>query len=149
MAAPQPIRGTNKKHRPMSEINVVPYIDVMLVLLVIFMATAPLLTQGVSVQLPKVNSELIDTSKQAEPMVIAIDQHGAYFIDTGNSSVKSIELDKLIIRVKAKRNQEPDTAVLIRGDSRVQYGKVVALMGQLQSAGIEDVGLISEPPSDS
>jgi len=70
MASPQPIRGSNKKHRPMSEINVVPYIDVMLVLLVIFMATAPLLTQGVSVELPKVDSELIDETKQADPIVI-------------------------------------------------------------------------------
>ncbi|GAA3939669.1 protein TolR [Litoribacillus peritrichatus] len=145
MAAPHPIRGSNKKHRPMSEINVVPYIDVMLVLLVIFMATAPLLTQGVSVELPKVDSELIDETKQADPMVVSINQQGDYFLEVGSSNRKAIELEKLLIRVKAKRSQAPDTAVLIRGDERVPYGKVVALMGQLQQSGVENVGLITEP----
>jgi biopolymer transport protein TolR len=145
MAAPQPIRGSNKKHRPMSEINVVPYIDVMLVLLVIFMATAPLLTQGVSVELPKVDSELIDETKQADPLVISIDKTGDYFLSISADQKKAIELDKLVIRIKAARSQTPDVAVLIRGDRDVAYGKVVTLMAQLQQAGIENVGLITEP----
>ncbi|MFC3150532.1 protein TolR [Litoribrevibacter euphylliae] len=145
MASPQPIRGSNKKHRPMSEINVVPYIDVMLVLLVIFMATAPLLTQGVSVELPKVDSELIDETKQADPLVISINKSGEFYLSISASEKKSIALDKLIIRVKAARSQTPDVAVLIRGDQQVAYGKVVTLMAQLQQAGIENVGLITEP----
>lgn len=145
MASPQPIRGSNKKHRPMSEINVVPYIDVMLVLLVIFMATAPLLTQGVSVELPKVDSELIDETKQADPLVISINKSGEFYLSISASEKKSIVLDKLIIRVKAARSQTPDVAVLIRGDQQVAYGKVVTLMAQLQQAGIENVGLITEP----
>jgi len=145
MAAPQPIRGSNKKHRPMSEINVVPYIDVMLVLLVIFMATAPLLTQGVNVELPKVDSELIDESKQADPLVISVSKSGDFFLSINANKEKAIELNKLIIRVKAARSQTPDVAVLIRGDEQVAYGKVVALMAQLQQAGIENVGLITEP----
>lgn len=145
MAAPQPIRGSNKKHRPMSEINVVPYIDVMLVLLVIFMATAPLLTQGVSVELPKVDSELIDETKQADPLVISIDKSGEFYLSVSANQKKSIALDKLIIRIKASRSQTPDVAVLIRGDQDVAYGKVVTLMAELQQAGIENVGLITEP----
>ena len=145
MAAPQPIRGSNKKHRPMSEINVVPYIDVMLVLLVIFMATAPLLTQGVNVELPKVDSELIDESKQADPLVISVSKSGDFFLSISANKEKAIELNKLIIRVKAARSQTPDVAVLIRGDEQVAYGKVVTLMAQLQQAGIENVGLITEP----
>lgn len=145
MAAPQPIRGSNKKHRPMSEINVVPYIDVMLVLLVIFMATAPLLTQGVSVELPKVDSELIDETKQADPLVISIDKSGEFYLSVSANQKKSIALDKLIIRIKASRSQTPDVAVLIRGDQEVAYGKVVTLMAELQQAGIENVGLITEP----
>jgi len=145
MAAPQPIRGSNKKHRPMSEINVVPYIDVMLVLLVIFMATAPLLTQGVNVELPKVDSELIDESKQADPLVISVSKSGDFFLSINANKEKAIELNKLIIRVKAARSQTPDVAVLIRGDEQVAYGKVVTLMAQLQQAGIENVGLITEP----
>ncbi|GLQ31244.1 protein TolR [Litoribrevibacter albus] len=145
MAATQPIRGSNKKHRPMSEINVVPYIDVMLVLLVIFMATAPLLTQGVSVELPKVDSELIDETKQADPLVISIDRAGDFYLSISAEQKKAIELDKLIIRIKAARSQTPQVAVLIRGDQQVAYGKVVTLMAQLQQAGIENVGLITEP----
>jgi len=145
MAAPQSIRGSNKKHRPMSEINVVPYIDVMLVLLVIFMATAPLLTQGVNVELPKVDSELIDESKQADPLVISVSKSGDFFLSINANKEKAIELNKLIIRVKAARSQTPDVAVLIRGDEQVAYGKVVTLMAQLQQAGIENVGLITEP----
>ena len=145
MAAPQPIRGSNKKHRPMSEINVVPYIDVMLVLLVIFMATAPLLTQGVNVELPKVDSELIDESKQADPLVISVSKSGDFFLSINANKEKAIELNKLIIRVKAARSQTPDFAVLIRCDEQVAYGKVVSLMAQLQQAGIENVGLITEP----
>lgn len=129
----------------MSEINVVPYIDVMLVLLVIFMATAPLLTQGVSVELPKVDSELIDETKQADPLVISIDKTGNYFLSISADQKKAIELDKLVIRIKAARSQTPDVAVLIRGDRDVAYGKVVTLMAQLQQAGIENVGLITEP----
>jgi len=145
MAAPQPIRGSNKKHRPMSEINVVPYIDVMLVLLVIFMATAPLLTQGVNVELPKVDSELIDESKQTDPLVISVSKSGDFFLSINANKEKAIELNKLLIRVKAARSQTPDVAVLIRGDEQVAYGKVVTLMAQLQQAGIENVGLITEP----
>ncbi len=135
--------ASSKKNRLAAEINVVPYIDVMLVLLVIFMVTAPLLTQGVKVDLPKVNTNPLDI-KQEEPLIVSIKADGGLYLNLGGDqeAEKTLEVVKTTIAkvVKAK----PNTPVLVWGDSKVAYGKVVGLMAQLQTAGIEQVGLVTE-----
>ena len=137
----------NSHRRPMAEINVVPFIDVMLVLLVIFMITAPMLTQGVQVELPQVSSEPIDSQDDSEPVIVAVDKDGQYHITLGDSSTL-VSLDELGQRMMTILERSPDSPVLVRGDRNVAYGQVVTLMSTLQSAGVENVGLISEPPKD-
>ena len=129
--------------KPMSEINVVPYIDVMLVLLVIFMITAPLLTQGVQVELPKTASEPIDR-KQDEPLIVTVDAEGVYYLNVGEDPKKGVESDMLVQRVAAVLRHKPETQVLVRGDKNVNYGKVVIAMALLQKAGASSVGLLTE-----
>ncbi len=133
------------KRKPVCEINVVPYIDVMLVLLVIFMITAPLITAGVKVDLPQVNAEPL--SADAEPPLIAsIDQSGNYYLSVGDTSDQALELHELIELVIAHRQLNPQAQIMINGDRNVVYNKVVQLMNLLQTqAGIESVGLMTEP----
>ena len=140
----QSIINRNKR-KPVCEINVVPYIDVMLVLLVIFMITAPLITAGVKVDLPQVNAEPV--SADAEPPLIAsIDQSGNYYLSVGDTSDQALELHELIELVVAHRQLNPQTQIMINGDRKVAYNKVVQLMNLLQTqAGIESVGLMTEP----
>lgn len=142
------MRKVAKKRRPVSEINVVPYIDVMLVLLVIFMATAPLLTQGVDVELPKAASEPIKLEPEQPPLIISIKADGSYFISVGEGSEpgqeKSLPLADITDRVAKVMRQSPNTPVLIRGDKKLSYGVVVELMSELQSAGAPNVGLVTE-----
>jgi biopolymer transport protein TolR len=133
--------------RVMSEINVVPYIDVMLVLLVIFMATAPMMTQGVSVDLPRADSAPI-ISKD-EPVMITVRANGSYFINVGEDSGATASLETIKERVLTIRKQKPNALFLVEGDQNVPYGKVVTLMSELQSAGVENVGLVTEPPGRS
>jgi len=133
------------RRQPMSEINVVPYIDVMLVLLVIFMITAPLLAQGVKVDLPEAASEPIDR-KQNEPLIVTVDAGGAYYLNVGEDTKKSIDHDALVQRVAAVLRHQPETPVLVRGDKNVNYGKVVTAMALLQKAGAPSVGLLTEAP---
>ncbi|SFB90083.1 Cell division and transport-associated protein TolR (TC 2.C.1.2.1) [Marinospirillum celere] len=133
---------------PISEVNVLPYIDVMLVLLVIFMVTAPILTQGVDVELPEVTSEPIQTDEQNEPLVVALDAEGNYYLERGADSDDALTLEELIDQVARFKRQNPDLPVLVRGDRRVAYGEVVILMSRLQGAGVTQVGLISKPPED-
>jgi biopolymer transport protein TolR len=128
----------------MSEINVVPYIDVMLVMLVIFMITAPLLNQGVDVELPQADAEPIDDTEQ-NPVVLTVDREGRYFLNVGGDPEQEIDGETLLVRAAAVLRQRPRTAVLVRGDSDVDYGAVVAAMSLLQQAGAEKVGLITEP----
>ncbi|MGS2743667.1 protein TolR [Halomonas sp. LS-001] len=137
----------NSHRRPMAEINVVPFIDVMLVLLVIFMITAPMLTQGVQVELPQVSSQPIDTQENSEPVIVSVDKDGQYHITLGDSSTL-VSLDELDQRIMTILARSPDSPVLVRGDRNVAYGQVVTLMGTLQGAGVENVGLISEPPNN-
>ncbi len=134
------------KRKPMSDINVVPYIDVMLVLLIIFMVTAPMLTQGIKVDLPKLESDPVKTEKNQEPIIISIDSNGAYYLEMSSSADKPLELNDLIKKVQAILEQKPGTSVLLRGDKHVEYGAVVALMSSLQEAGANGVGLITEDP---
>ncbi|PMR74962.1 protein TolR [Billgrantia endophytica] len=137
-------RGGRRK--PMGEINVVPFIDVMLVLLVIFMITAPMLSQGVQVDLPQVTSEPIDSQEDSEPIVVSVDRDGSYFLSIGGDEMQ-VELDELSDRVLILLDRSPGTSVMVRGDRSVPYGQVVTLMSTLQVAGVANVGLISEPPS--
>jgi len=131
----------------MSEINVVPYIDVMLVLLVIFMITAPLLTQGVKVDLPEVTSEPI-TQESKEPVIINVDKAGNFYINYGENQDKPIAADDLINRVRAiiKYNNDKPPPFLVGGDQTAAYGRIVELMALLQRAGVPSVGMITEPP---
>lgn len=131
------------KRRPMSEINVVPYIDVMLVLLVIFMITAPMLTQGVDVDLPQGDSAVIQNDEK-DVLIASIDAKGNYYIDFGGEQ-KAISLAELQTRVRKVFAQNPRLSVLVRGDKAVSYGDVVGLMVTLQGAGVPNVGLVTEP----
>ena len=133
------------RRRPMSEINVVPYIDVMLVLLVIFMITAPLLTQGVKVDLPRADAEPLDVETQ-EPLVITIDAAGSYYVNYGENQRTPVEPRILAARVSALLRHRPGLAVVVRGDENVPYGDVVTLMTILQRAGAPSVGLMTEAP---
>lgn len=132
------------RRRMMSDINVVPYIDVMLVLLVIFMVTAPLITQGVKVDLPKTTAEPIPPSEQ-EPVVVNVDAAGNYYINYGQDQDQPVDVDTLVNRIAALLKYQPGIPVLVGGDSEVPYGRVVRLMAILQSAGVPSVGLMTKP----
>jgi len=132
------------RKRPMSEINVVPYIDVMLVMLVIFMITAPLLNQGVDVDLPQADAEPMDEQQQ-DPLVLSVDAEGLYYLNVGGDPETPIDAETLVTRVAAVLRQRPKTPVMVRGDTSVDYGRVVAAMALLQQAGAEKVGLVTEP----
>ena len=131
--------------RPLSEINVVPYIDVMLVLLVIFMITAPLLTQGVQVELPKAAAQPLK-SEQPEPLVATVDARGRMFLNIGGNEDQPIDADTLVQRTAAVLRNKPNTPVMVRGDAKADYGSVVSVMTLLQRAGAPSVGLVTETP---
>ena len=133
------------RRRPISEINVVPYIDVMLVLLVIFMITAPLLSQGVKVDLPTAPAEPLD-NVDAEPLVVSIDAEGNYYLNYGENKEDPIESNVLLARVNALLRRRPGLPVLVRGDRNVRYGDVIVVMSLLQKAGVPSVGLMTEAP---
>ncbi len=133
------------KRAPMAEINVVPYIDVMLVLLVIFMITAPLLSQGVDVELPQAVAEPLDQQSK-EPVVVTVDLKGDFYINIGDGQDKPISADLLVQRTAAILRHQPGTPVMVRGDAEVGYGKVVYVMTLLQQAGAPSVGLVTEMP---
>ena len=134
------------KRKLVAEINVVPYIDVTLVLLMVFMITAPLLMQGVKVDLPEANSAPMDTKDQ-EPFIVSIKADGSYWIDVkGENQIQSLDVIK--DRVAKILRQTPKTPVLVWGDSKVDYGVVVDLMSELQAAGAPSVGLVTEPPAN-
>ncbi|WP_346798199.1 protein TolR [Halomonas sp. Bachu 37] len=144
MQGPYNPKGRGK---PMAEINVVPFIDVMLVLLVIFMITAPMLTQGVQVELPQVSSEPIETPEDLDPIIISVESAGTYHISMGEDTT-AVSLDDMAERVMAILQRRPETPVMVRGDKQVPYGEIVVLMSTLQRSGVANVGLISEPPQD-
>ena len=126
-----------------AEINVVPYIDVMLVLLIIFMVTAPLMNLGVDIELPKSNATAIQNDK--EPIVVSVDKDGAYFLTLGASEREPVDAEVLVNKVSAFVRQNPQVPVLIGGDERVDYGSIYAVMVLLQQAGAPKVGLMSQP----
>jgi biopolymer transport protein TolR len=134
----------HKKRKPMAEINVVPYIDVMLVLLIIFMVTAPLLMQGVQVELPKVNSA--PTPNQEEPVIVSVDVKNNFYINIGNKEKEPKPLKQITSQISKILKVKPQTPILVWGDKNVPYGTVVLLMSRLQDAGAPSVGLVTEPP---
>jgi biopolymer transport protein TolR len=129
----------------MSEINVVPYIDVMLVLLIIFMITAPLLTQGVKVDLPQAPSSPLPPNDK-EPVIVNVDKEGNFFINYGENQDQPVSADVLLNRVSALLKYQPGIPVLVGGDTNVAYGQVVQVMTLLQQAGAPSVGMITDPP---
>jgi biopolymer transport protein TolR len=131
----------------MSDINVVPYIDVMLVLLVIFMITAPLLSQGVNVDLPKATTEPLPATQQ-EPFVLSVDRSGLYYLNLADNPLQSIAAEELVTRTAAALSQNPQRPVLVKADETVDYGVVMRAMALLQQAGAAEVGLLTTLPDD-
>jgi biopolymer transport protein TolR len=140
-------KSNNRKQ--MSDINVVPYIDVMLVLLIIFMVTAPMLTQGIKVDLAQATSDPIESEQNDPPVIVSIDSNGAYYMEMGSDSDSStpMELASLQERVATIITQNPKIKVLVRGDRNVAYGQVIGLMAAMQESGVQSVGLITENPT--
>lgn len=135
-----------KRRNLISDINVVPYIDVMLVLLVIFMISAPLMVQGIQVNLPQASSEALPVTNN-EPLIVSIDKNGELFLETDSTKDKSLSLQELNFSVTKIFESNPNLQVVIRGDGKVQYEKVMTVMAELQMAGATDIGLISKPIS--
>jgi biopolymer transport protein TolR len=131
------------KRKLKAEINVVPYIDVMLVLLIIFMVTAPLLNLGVDIQLPQSSAKSLQNDK--EPVVVSVDQDGALYLTLGTTAREPIDADTLVTKVSAFVRENPQVSVLVGGDERVDYGRVYQAMVLLQTAGVPKVGLMSQP----
>jgi biopolymer transport protein TolR len=136
-----------RRNRFIADINVVPYIDVMLVLLVIFMITAPLLTEGVKVDLPQAQARPVDRS-DSEPLIVSVDAEGQTYLNFGENQDDPIDAATLVARVSAVMRHRPNVQVLVRGDDKVRYGDVVFVMTLLQQAGAPSVGLLTERPKD-
>src|ERR1700761_9107820 len=133
--------GRRKRRKLKAEINVVPYIDVMLVLLIIFMVTAPLLNLGVDIHLPQTQAKALQVEK--EPVLVSVDKDGNLYLTISGSQKEPIEGAALVDKVKAFVQQNPQVPVLIGGDERADYGKVLSAMVLLQQAGVAKVGLMS------
>ena len=133
------------RRRLMAEINVVPYIDVMLVLLVIFMVTAPLMTQGIKVDLPDAHSPPIQLRSDEMPLVLTIEADGSYRINTGGTA-EPVALEEIGQRATIILQANPGIKVLVEGDRNIAYGKVIELMDILEHAGAKNLGLITELP---
>ncbi|OUR65935.1 protein TolR [Methylophaga sp. 42_25_T18] len=138
-------RHKRQRRKPMAEINVVPYIDVMLVLLIIFMITAPLLTQGVNVDLPTADAKPISAPEDnSEPLVVSVDVDGKFYATIGDKQDEPLDAQQLLVKVAAVLRRSPNTPVMVKGDSAVNYGQVVTVMTLLQKAGAPSVGLITK-----
>ena len=139
------MRSLMQKRKLIGEINVVPYIDVMLVLLVIFMVTAPLLTQGVKVELPKAGAEPIEDVPNHPPLVLSVDAEGNLFINVGDDEDTPQSGQDIIARTGAVLRNRPETPVLVKADRAVAYGFVIGAMVLLQQGGAEHVGFVTDP----
>lgn len=140
-------RSSRRNRRQVAEINVVPYIDVMLVLLVIFMITAPLLRTGIDIDLPDAESNPIASdTESAEPLVLSVDANGVWYLNIGDDPDLPQSEEEVFLKVSAIMRREPDRRVMVAGDSDVPYKEVVQAMASLQSAGVPMVGLMTEPP---
>ena len=130
---------SGRRHRPMGEINVTPFVDVMLVLLIVFMVTAPLLTVGVEVDLPKTKANAVNAD--AAPLVVSIKADGSLFLQE-----TAVEADQLVPQLQAISDANPLVRIFVRGDTAVAYGEVIGVMGRIQSAGFERVALVARLP---
>ena len=135
------------KRKPLAEINVVPYIDVMMVLLVIFMISTPLLTQGVKVDLPQASTETLEL-EVSETIIAKVDQRGNYYLTLGTSNEESVTRDSLLEQVKQKMSQNPKTTVLVAGDEQTEYRLIMDLLVILSEADVPNVGLMTKPVDD-
>ncbi|MEA3291039.1 MAG: protein TolR [Pseudomonadota bacterium] len=135
-----------RKKRLMGEINVVPYIDVMLVLLVIFMVTTPLLTEGVRVDLPQADAKQLDEEDAKEPFLVTVDESGNFYLNDNEKQVQSAQ--EIRIKAAAVLRRNPETPFMVRGDRRVDYESVIQAMVLLQGAGVENIGLVTENPPE-
>ncbi len=133
-------RGRRRSSRPMSDINVTPFVDVMLVLLVVFMVTAPLMTVAVPVDLPKTQAHTVSQDK--EPLVVSLDADGKVYLQE-----RQLKLDDLIPKLKAVTGANPDARIFVRGDKAIAYGKIMEVMGAISSAGFTKVALVAELPN--
>ncbi|HET8731481.1 MAG TPA: protein TolR [Moraxellaceae bacterium] len=136
------------RRKPVAEMNVVPYIDVMLVLLVIFMVTAPMLTAGVKVELPKAVADNL-ALKNHDPLIISVKADGSYWLKQGSRNDRRVSHDDLKDTLVAALRDTPEAPVLVNGDARVPYGAVVTLMASLQKAGVPNVGLLTQAEPDA
>ena len=146
------MRKPQCKHGPKAEMNVVPYIDVMLVLLVMFMVTAPMLTQGVKIELPKVAAEALPTDSQQQVLTLSVQADGGYYwnlgseLDTEHRTDSAVSLEEMTSKVGALIAARGDTQVYIRADGHADYATVLAGMAALQKGGVSNLGLITEAP---
>lgn len=140
------VYGRRKRRKLKAEINVVPYIDVMLVLLIIFMVTAPLLNLGVDIQLPQSKAKSVQNDK--EPAVVSVDKDGNLYLTLGTAPRETIEPNALVAKASAFVRQNPDVPFLVAGDQRVDYGRIYQAMVLLQQAGVAKVGLMSQPQQE-
>ena len=140
-AGVQPMRrgGRTAKRRPLAEINVTPFVDVMLVLLIVFMVTAPLLTAGVPVDLPKTKAQVLGQNQ--EPLSVTVKKDGSIYLQNTR-----VEKDELVSKLTAISQNGYDQRVFVRGDTAVQYGRVMEVMGMLSTAGFTHIGLVTGPP---
>ncbi|UJF18622.1 protein TolR [Vibrio sp. SS-MA-C1-2] len=139
-----------KRRKMTAEINVVPYIDVMLVLLIIFMVTAPFVTQGVDVQLPQTSSaktaaDLAAENDEANFIIVEVNQEGGYRLSVDNGPKQSVSAEDLLVRVKAELQIKPKSTVMVGGDARVPYADVILALDLLNQAGVDSVGLMTQP----
>ena len=137
---------TRKKRKLKSEINVVPYIDVMLVLLIIFMVTAPLLNLGVDIKLPQSTAKAVQVEK--EPILIGVDKDGKFYLRVGSGEREMLEPDALVKKVAAFVRQDPQVPVLLGADQRALYGQFYQILPGLQQNGVTKLSLLSAPPTD-
>lgn len=134
-------RGRRAPGRPMADINVTPLVDVMLVLLVVFMVTAPLLTVAVPLDLPKANAKPIAQDNNKEPLIISIDTKGGVYLQE-----TATDLDSLVAKLKAVTGANPDARIFVRGDKDISYGRIMEVMGTISAAGYNKVALVAEVP---
>ena len=134
-----------QKRKLMGEINVVPMIDIMLVLLVVFMVTAPLLTQGIEVDLPKANAQPIETAPEHDPLVLSVDAEGNFYINAGANKDQPQTGAEIVRRIGIVLGEKPETPMFVKADRVVPYGNVVGAMVVLQQAGATNIGFITDP----
>jgi len=146
------MRNRHNRRRPLADINIVPYVDVMLVLLVIFMITAPLLTQGIQVKLPQTAAKTLPPQKDM-PIIVSVDQRGALFLNSGNRPAQSLTPQQLMSQISAELTASKKVHKIrdfyVKGDRDANYGAVVRAMVLLQKAGVKDVGLITKPTKNA